>query len=266
MNRVALAAAIILPALIQAQANTKNGTVDSSTYKSIQEAPETEFGHQIEVVLSIVFLVLGMGASLAKGVYSLILWVLWPTIVLSKVIFHIFIYTPYSAVAHIMHVLYPVATFCFAAACFGIFIGGFAGIASEAISSLLIALTWGTPQTKVILPNSSESPSRRPSSADTSAPLPVTERIMNFGRRASRDFLHSGISSSASSVIDNGYFGERFGERPSQRASVRTRQLSFQESEDFNEEDDVQSETSWDDNDDDSFALSPMHPTVRRRK
>jgi hypothetical protein len=262
MRRIALAVALILPALIEAQGKTKNGTVISSTYGSTQEAPETEFGHQIEVVLSIIFLVLGMGAGLAKGVYSVILWILWPSIVLSKLGFHVFIYTPYKAVAHIMHVLYPVATFCFAAACFGIFIGGFAGIASEAISSLLIALTWGTQQNKAIVAPSPAPASRRPSSSDASAPQPVTERIINFGRRASRDFLHSGISSSASSVIEHGYFGER----PNHRASFRTRQLSFQESEDLNEEDDAHSETSWDDNDDDTFTLSPMHATVRRRR
>jgi hypothetical protein len=257
-----IATGLLLPVLIEAQSPTKNATI-AHTIGSMAAGPTTELGQQLEVVLSIFFLVMSMIFSFMKGTYSLILWILWPVIAVCQELFQVFIFGPYQAVAHIMHVLYPVATFCFAAACFGLLIGGFAGIASEAISSFFIAMTWGGGTPSVLASEIADStPSQQPRSTTTSrstTPRPVAERLMEFGRRKSRDFLPSGLSSSASSFVDHGYFGEWTNHRP----SFHTRRLSYVDSDDMQEDDDERSETSWDNDDDDTFTISPAHPTAR---
>ncbi|GAB5589111.1 hypothetical protein Unana1_04011 [Umbelopsis nana] len=255
-----MAAGVLLPLLIEAQSLTNKSTIAAQTVSSMAATPTTELGQQIEVALSIAFFIGGMTLSFLKGVMSLIQWILWPVVVIWRILFQACVYGPYKAVSHIMHVLYPVATFCLVAACFGILIGGFAGIASEAISSLFIAITWGAAANKAMSTTSSQD-----RLSDTAPPpltrRPVTERLMEFGRRASRDILPSGISSSASSIVDHGYFGEWANHRP----SFRTRQLSFQ-SEDMQEEEDGRSDTSWDNDDDDTFTLSTAQPTARLRR
>ncbi|KAG2186672.1 hypothetical protein INT44_002896 [Umbelopsis vinacea] len=249
-----ITAGLLLPVLIEAQSSTRNATI-THTINSMAAAPTTEIGQQIEVVLSITFLIMGVMFSFMKGTYSVVLWMLWPAITICQMLYQVFISGPYRVVAHIMHVLYPVATFCFAAACFGLLIGGFAGIASEAISSFFIAITWGGGGTnKVLSAVADTTPSQPPPvSATTSrSATPVAERLMEFGRRKSRDLLPSALSSSASSIADQGYFGEW-----SNRASFRTRRLSYLDSEDLPDDDDGRSETSWDNDDDDTFTISP---------
>ncbi|CAO3690604.1 unnamed protein product [Umbelopsis ramanniana] len=261
-----ITAGLLLPVLIEAQTSTRNATI-AHTINSMTAAPTTELGQQIEVTLSIVFLVIGVMFSFMKGTYSVLLWILWPLITICRMLYQVFISGPYRVVAHIMHVLYPVATFCFAAACFGLLIGGFAGIASEALSSFFIAITWGGGGTSKVLSAVADStPSQLPVSATTSrstTPRPVAERLMEFGRRKSRDLLPSTLSSSASSIAaDQGYFGEWTNNRP----SFRTRRLSYLDSEDMPDDDDGRSETSWDNDDDDTFTISPAHPTTRLRR
>ncbi|CAO3671200.1 unnamed protein product [Umbelopsis vinacea] len=265
MHLFTITAGFLLLMLLQAEAATRNATIPAQTISSMPATPTTELGQKIEVALSIVFLIMGLTFSFAKGIGSLIRWILWPFTVIWRALFSAFIYGPYKAVSHIMHVLYPVATFCFAAACFGILIGGFAGIASEAIASFFIAITWGSASNKATsaTPTTATESTIHFSETPTSPPSarqPVTERLMEFGRRKSREFLPSGISSSASSIVDQGYFGEWANRRP----SFRTRQLSFHENSD-QEEEDGRSETSWDNDDDDTFTLSPAHPTARLR-
>ena len=260
-----ITAGLLLPVLIEAQTSTRNATI-AHTINSMAAAPTTELGQQIEVTLSIVFLVIGVMFSFMKGTYSVLLWILWPLITICRMLYQVFISGPYRVVAHIMHVLYPVATFCFAAACFGLLIGGFAGIASEALSTFFITITWGGGGTSKVLSAVADStPSQPPVSATTSrstTPRPVTERIMEFGRRKSRDLLPSTLSSSASSIADQGYFGEWANNRP----SFHTRRLSYLDSEDMPDDDDRRSETSWDNDDDDTFTISPAHPTTRLRR
>ncbi|KAI8582773.1 hypothetical protein K450DRAFT_226838 [Umbelopsis ramanniana AG] len=260
-------AGLLLPVLIEAQSSTRNATI-AHTINSMAAAPTTELGQQIEIVLSITFLVIGVMFSFIKGTYSVLLWMLWPVITICRMLYQVFISGPYRVVAHIMHVLYPVATFCFAAACFGLLIGGFAGIASEAISSFFIAITWGGGGTsKVLSAVADTTPSQPPLvSATTSrstTPRPVAERLMEFGRRKSKDLLPSALSSSASSIADQGGY---FGEWTNHRASFRTRRLSYLDSEDMPDDDDGRSETSWDNDDDDTFTISPAHPTSRLRR
>ncbi|KAI9480770.1 MAG: hypothetical protein EXX96DRAFT_192679 [Benjaminiella poitrasii] len=54
-----------------------------------------------------------------------------------------FITKPFNLLLYLIHVFYPVIMFCIAAMCCGIFIGGCAGFAAEAFSSILISATWG---------------------------------------------------------------------------------------------------------------------------
>ncbi|KAI9252572.1 hypothetical protein EDC94DRAFT_620998 [Helicostylum pulchrum] len=60
-----------------------------------------------------------------------------------------FVTKPFQLFLHLAHILYPVTLFCVAAVCCGLFIGGCAGFAAEACSSLLISATWG-PQPKKV--------------------------------------------------------------------------------------------------------------------
>jgi len=247
MQLYAWTAGLLLPMLIEAQSLTKNSTTAAQTISSMPGSPTTELGQRIESVLSLVFLITSMGYMFLKGGVWLIQWILWPAIALWNLLFQACVYGPYKAVTHIVHVLYPVATFCFAAACFGIVIGGFAGIASEAISTFFISITWGSSTTKTATGRS-----------DTAPPLtrrPVTDRLMEFGRRASRDLIPSGISSSASSMVEHGYFGEWANRRP--------QQSSVHGSDDVQEDEEGRSETSWDNEDDDDFTA---HPTARPRR
>lgn len=56
---------------------------------------------------------------------------------------------PLDLLLSINRTLYPITMFCLAAVCCGLFIGGCAGFAAEAFSSIVITATWG-PQPKQI--------------------------------------------------------------------------------------------------------------------
>ncbi|KAG2210611.1 hypothetical protein INT46_005287 [Mucor plumbeus] len=66
-----------------------------------------------------------------------------PLIWLSSACWHQFVTKPLDLFLHVVNILYPVIMFCVAAICCGIFIGGCAGFAAEAFSSILISATWG---------------------------------------------------------------------------------------------------------------------------
>jgi hypothetical protein len=78
MHLFTITAGFLLLMLIQAQAATRNATIPAQTISSMPATPTTELGQKIEVALSIVFLIMGLTFSFAKGIGSLIRWILWP--------------------------------------------------------------------------------------------------------------------------------------------------------------------------------------------
>lgn len=77
---------------------------------------------------------------LAMGVYAV---VIWPAIWLASWCWHWLLAPPLAWVMHVLHVMYPVLMYCLAAVCCGLIMGGCAGFAAEALSSLTVAATWG---------------------------------------------------------------------------------------------------------------------------
>lgn len=78
------------------------------------------------------------------------MYLISPLIWLFSTCWHQFVTKPLDLFLHVLHVLYPVIMFCVAAICCGIFIGGCAGFAAEAFSSILISATWGPQPSKGI--------------------------------------------------------------------------------------------------------------------
>ncbi|KAL7310674.1 hypothetical protein PS15m_010145 [Mucor circinelloides] len=78
------------------------------------------------------------------------MYMLSPLLWLSSICWHQFVTKPLDLFLHVLHVLYPVIMFCVAAICCGMFIGGCAGFAAEAFSSILISATWGPQASKEI--------------------------------------------------------------------------------------------------------------------
>lgn len=78
------------------------------------------------------------------------MYLISPLIWLSSTCWHQFVTKPLNLFLHVLNVLYPVIMFCVAAICCGIFIGGCAGFAAEAFSSILISATWGPQPNKEI--------------------------------------------------------------------------------------------------------------------
>lgn len=102
-----------------------------------------------------IFTVLSTAASLSLYffkylfgfLFQIIVYIVSPFIWIIQFCWHQFITKPFDLLLYVLHMLYPVLMFCFAAICCGIFIGGCAGFAAEAFSSILITATWG-PQPK----------------------------------------------------------------------------------------------------------------------
>ncbi|GAN11510.1 hypothetical protein MAM1_0643d11073 [Mucor ambiguus] len=83
-------------------------------------------------------------------IVKITMYMLSPILWLSSTCWHQFVTKPLDLFLHVLHVLYPVIMFCVAAICCGMFIGGCAGFAAEALSSILISATWGPQATKEI--------------------------------------------------------------------------------------------------------------------
>ncbi|CAO3640299.1 unnamed protein product [Mucor fragilis] len=81
-------------------------------------------------------------------IIKITMYMLSPLLWVSSTCWHQFVTKPLDLFLHVLHVLYPVIMFCVAAICCGVFIGGCAGFAAEAFSSILISATWGPQATK----------------------------------------------------------------------------------------------------------------------
>ncbi|KAI8377462.1 uncharacterized protein BYT42DRAFT_614146 [Radiomyces spectabilis] len=100
--------------------------------------------------------IMAKAASIASSFFSLFFrilytvgsWIVWPLFCLMRGLWQSFIVKPVAWSMHLFYTFYPVIMFCFAAVACGLIIGGFAGFAAEAFSSILIAATWGAPAAK----------------------------------------------------------------------------------------------------------------------
>jgi hypothetical protein len=81
--------------------------------------------------------------SMFGFLYTCITTILSPIIWILCYLWSQFVTKPFGLFTHVAHVFYPVILFCIAAICCGLFIGGVAGFAAEAFSSILISATWG---------------------------------------------------------------------------------------------------------------------------
>ncbi|KAI8087022.1 uncharacterized protein B0P05DRAFT_533389 [Gilbertella persicaria] len=111
--------------------------------------------------------------------YTCVCYTCLPFLWLLRACWTHFVIKPLDMCLYVFHVLYPVIMFCLAAMGCGLFIGGCAGFAAEACSSLLISATWG-PQPKQIKqaePNVEQEPiprralDHRPSSSSSTTSL-----------------------------------------------------------------------------------------------
>lgn len=83
-------------------------------------------------------------------IYKCTVTILSPILWITTNLWSSFITKPFQLFMHLAHILYPVIVFCIAAVCCGLFIGGCAGFAAEAFSSILISATWGPPVKQVV--------------------------------------------------------------------------------------------------------------------
>lgn len=81
--------------------------------------------------------------AIGIGIYMLISWMTWPVLFVLGLVWRILIVRPWELFVSFIHVVYPVALFCFAAVLCGTIIGGCAGFAAEAIAWFTITATWG---------------------------------------------------------------------------------------------------------------------------
>ncbi|KAK4512235.1 Protein kinase [Mucor velutinosus] len=83
-------------------------------------------------------------------IIKITMYMLSPILWLLGTCWHQFVTKPLDLLLHVLRVLYPLIMFCVAAICCGVFIGGCAGFAAEAFSSILISATWGPQATKEV--------------------------------------------------------------------------------------------------------------------
>ena len=81
--------------------------------------------------------------SMFSFLLNCILTVLTPVTWIAHTVWSNFVAKPFGLFMAAAHIVYPVILFCIAAVACGLFIGGCAGFAAEAFSSLLISATWG---------------------------------------------------------------------------------------------------------------------------
>lgn len=125
------------------------GDAASSATSSIAKAATTNEEQQRQLLQ--LFSSLGRAIQLAftffKSMFSFFMTCIstacFPFLWIARNLWSQFVVKPFDLFMHVVQFLYPVILFCFAAVCCGLFIGGCAGFAAEACSSLLISATWG---------------------------------------------------------------------------------------------------------------------------
>lgn len=128
--------------------------LQDSTATLVKTATENQQHQQQFIqILNTIFGAIKLTFSFFKSLfivfYKCMATVLSPIMWLTSNLWSSFVAKPYYLFMHVARTLYPITLFCLAAICCGLFIGGCAGFAAEAFSSILISATWG-PQPKVI--------------------------------------------------------------------------------------------------------------------
>ncbi|KAI9010917.1 hypothetical protein CLU79DRAFT_772584 [Phycomyces nitens] len=108
-----------------------------------------QYGHLVvSALLSAASVAYHFFRILFSSIYRLTLALLWPVYWLARLCWTGLVVKPVLLFAHICYVLWPITLFCLVAVCCGLLIGGCAGFAAEAFSSVLISATWGTEKQK----------------------------------------------------------------------------------------------------------------------
>ncbi|ORY98074.1 hypothetical protein BCR43DRAFT_490822 [Syncephalastrum racemosum] len=124
----------------------------TSTFAAAQEGQQPPYEDTSAVTPTPVAVsILLSSGSMALAFFRFLLSILWSGIVLAfspfvwtiSLLWETLIAKPFDLFLHIVRVLYPVAMFSLAAVGCGLVIGGMAGFAAEAFSSICITATWG---------------------------------------------------------------------------------------------------------------------------
>ncbi|CAO3655447.1 unnamed protein product [Mucor hiemalis] len=125
------------------------GDAASSATSSIAKAATTneEQQQQLLQLFSSLSRAIQLALTFFKSMFSFFMTCIstasFPFLWIASSLWSQFVVKPFDLFMHVVQFLYPVILFCFAAVCCGLFIGGCAGFAAEACSSLLISATWG---------------------------------------------------------------------------------------------------------------------------
>ncbi|OBZ87754.1 hypothetical protein A0J61_04194 [Choanephora cucurbitarum] len=148
--------------------------------------------------------------SLFSFLFSCLSYLCSPFLWLLRACWSVFLIRPLDLLFYLYSVFYPVIMFCLAAVGCGLFIGGCAGFASEALSTLLITTTWGPQPTSKQIPTEDEEEEEEPI-------------------RPRRQFEHRpSSSSSTTSIWDNKpFFSKKQGKEPLRPTRVEDWQESL---------------------------------------
>ncbi|OAD75470.1 hypothetical protein PHYBLDRAFT_166706 [Phycomyces blakesleeanus NRRL 1555(-)] len=106
--------------------------------------PSPQYGYLIvSALLSAASVAYHFFRILFSSIWKLIMTLLWPVSWLVRLCWTGLVVKPAMLFAHICYVLWPITLFCLMAVLCGLVIGGCAGFAAEAFSSVLISATWG---------------------------------------------------------------------------------------------------------------------------
>lgn len=123
----------------------------TSSFIAAQQQQEPYEDTSTETPAPLAVSILVSSGSMALTFFRFLLSMLWSGVVLAfspfvwtfSLLWDTLIAKPFDLFLHIARVLYPVALFSLAAVGCGLVIGGMAGFAAEAFSSICITATWG---------------------------------------------------------------------------------------------------------------------------
>lgn len=168
----------------------------------------TQYGYLVyRALVGAAFLAFTFFSYLFFGIYKIVYYILWPVVWVILACWNNFVMKPFTLCIHVAHIFYPVAMFCLAAVLCGLVIGGCAGFAAEAFSSLLITATWGTEKKQNLAwPEDTDTTRTTKEGSVTSETMeseyvPDDEEFPTMSKRLSRD------SGESSSYWDASFFG-----------------------------------------------------------
>jgi hypothetical protein len=148
---------VVITTCLVIEAVTTATAVDEETINTLIKSSPIVDSHKVMATtdgLLRIFTVLSTAGSLAiyffkylfGFIFQIVIYAVSPFLWIIKFSWHQLVTKPFDLLVYTLHVLYPVLMFFLAAICCGVFIGGCAGFAAEAFSSILISATWGPQQ------------------------------------------------------------------------------------------------------------------------